>query len=343
MTTVLTASPARIMEVGMAFWPAKVLLSAIELGVFTELGREPMTGAELREALKLHERANPDFFDTLVALRFLERDGNGPGARYRNTPDTELFLDRKSPQYMGGFLEMANARLYPYWGDLTEGLRTGRPQNELKHTGASLFEELYSNPERLEQFMNAMSGISAGNFSAFAEKFDFSRYRTVCDVGGATGQLSMFIARQHPHMRCQTLDLPPVTAIAERKIAAAGLSDRVTARPLDFFADSFPTADVITMGMILHDWNLEKKKMLIRKAYDALTPGGAFVVVENLIDDERRDNAFGLMMSLNMLIEFGDAFDFSMADFSSWCREAGFRSTDVIPLGGPASAGIAYK
>ena len=336
-------SPARIMEVGMGFWPAKVLLSAVELGLFTRLAAGSMTGRELRTALELHPRSDPDFFDTLVALRFLERDGTGPDARYRNTAETALFLDRTSPQYMGGFLEMANARLYPFWGDLTEALRTGRPQNEIKRTGQPMFAELYSRPERLEQFMNAMAGISAGNFRSFAEKFDFSRYRTLCDVGGATGQLALYVAERHPHMRCTSADLPEVTRIAERRIAAAGLADRVTARPLDFLADPLPGADVITMGMILHDWNLEKKQQLVRAAYEALPPGGAFVVIENLIDDERRENAFGLMMSLNMLIEFGDAFDFSAADFAGWCREAGFRRTEVIPLGGPASAGVAYK
>ena len=193
-----TLSPARIMEVGMAFWPAKVLLSAIEVGLFTKLGANSMTGHDLQPALGLHPRANPDFFDTLVALHFLERDGDGPEARYRNTEETALFLDRHSPQFMGGFLEMANARLYRFWGDLTDGLRTGKPQNEIKHTGTSMFAELYSKPERLEQFMDAMSGISAGNFQAFADKFDFSRYQTVCDVGGATGQLSMFVASEAP-------------------------------------------------------------------------------------------------------------------------------------------------
>src|SRR5688572_15715342 len=223
-----TASPARIMEVGMAFWPAKVLLSAIELRLFTELGSTSMTGAELQAALRLHPRANPDFFDTLVALSFLERDGDGPDARYRNTAETALFLDRNSPQFMGGFLEMANARLYRFWGDLTEGLRTGQPQNEIKHTGASMFGELYSKPERLEQFMDAMSGISAANFQAFAEKFDFSRYKTMTDIGGATGQLSVLVARQHPHMRCTSADLPQATEIARRKIAAAGVADRVS-------------------------------------------------------------------------------------------------------------------
>ena len=341
--TTATVSPSRIMEVGMAFWPSKVLLSAIELRLFSELGSRAMTGGELQAALGLHSRAHPDFFDTLVALRFLDREGNGADARYRNTPETALFLDRRSPQFMGGFLEMANARLYPFWGDLTDALQTGSPQNEIKHTGRSMFAELYSKPERLEQFMDAMSGISAANFQAFAEKFDFSRYQTLCDVGGATGQLSISVAARHPHLRCTSLDLPAATAIAQRKIAAAGMADRVSARSLDFFAEPLQKADVITMGMILHDWNLEKKMHLVRAAYDALPPGGAFVVVENLIDDARRENAFGLMMSLNMLIEFGDAFDFTVADFFEWCREVGFRTMEVIPLAGPTSAGVAYK
>jgi 2-polyprenyl-3-methyl-5-hydroxy-6-metoxy-1,4-benzoquinol methylase len=336
-------SPARIMEVGMGFWPAKVLLSAVEIGVFTALGGKSMTGDDLQRALNLHARANPDFFDSLVALRFLDRDGDGPGSMYRNTSETAAFLDRNSPAFMGGFLEMANARLYRFWGDLTEGLRTGKPQNEVKHTGKSMFAELYSKPERLEQFMDAMSGISAGNFQALAEKFDFSRYRTLCDVGGATAQLSTLVARAHPHMTCTSLDLPAATRIAEQKIAVAGVAARVKAKELDFFAEPLPKSDVVTMGMILHDWNLEQKKHLIRAAYDALPPGGAFVVVENLIDDARRENAFGLMMSLNMLIEFGDAFDFTGADFIGWCREVGFTRFEIIPLAGPASAGVAYK
>ena len=165
---------------------------------------------------------------------------------------------------MGGFLEMANARLYPFWGCLTEALRTGTPQNELKHGGASMFEELYSRPDRLEQFMEAMAGISTGNFKALAEKFDFSRYATLCDVGGANGLLSMTVAQAHPHMRCVSVDLAAATAVAARKIAAAGLGDRVTVQAVDIFSEPLPKADVITMGMILHDWNLEKKKHLVK-------------------------------------------------------------------------------
>ena len=335
--------PSHIMQVGMGFWPSKTVLSAVELELFTRLGADSLTGEQIGESLGLHPRAIYDFLDALVALKLLQRDGEGTEGRYRNTAETATFLDKRSPAYVGGILEMANARLYGFWGDLTEALRTGKPQNEIKHTGKPMFDELYSDPARLEQFMNAMKGISLGSFQALADEFDFSRYQTVCDVGGATGQLCTILAERHPHLRCTSYDLPVVAPIAEKAIAAAGVADRVAVASGDFFADPLPAADVITMSLILHDWNLDRKMDLIRSAYQALPEGGAFIAVENLIDDARRENAFGLMMSLNMLIEFGDAFDFTGADFAGWCREVGFREVEVLPLAGPTSAGIAYK
>jgi SAM-dependent methyltransferase len=335
--------PTAILQIGMGFWPAKTLLSAVGLGLFTALGEGPMTGEQIHDRLGFGSRATYDFLDTLVALRMLDRDGSGPAATYRNTRDTGTFLDEKSPAYLGGFLAMCDARLYPFWGGLSEALQTGQPQNEVKATGTSMFEELYADPARLEGFMRAMAGISVGNFTALAQQVDFSPYQTICDVGGATGQLSIILAQHHPHLRCTSFDLPMVVPIAQRTIADAKLTDRVEAVGGDFFADPLPKADVITMGMILHDWNLDRKKHLIRQVYDALPEGGAFIAVENIIDDDRRENAFGLMMSLNMLIEFGDAFDFTGADFREWCTEAGFSSVEILPLAGPASAAIARK
>lgn len=336
-------TPAQILQVGMGFWASKTLLSAVELGLFTELGSGALTGSEVQSAVGLHPRGTYDFLDALVALGFLAREGTGAEARYRNTEETGRFLDRNGPEYVGGLLEMANARLYRFWADLTEALKTGQPQNEIKHSGKPMFEELYSDPARLEQFMNAMAGVSMGNFHAFAKKFDFSNYRTLADIGGATGQLSRIVAERHPHMACTSYDLPVVQPIAERHIEGAGLKERVKTGAIDFLSDDLPQADVITMGMILHDWDLEHKKMLIRKAFDALPPGGALVAIENLIDDDRRQNAFGLLMSLNMLIEFGNAFDFTGAQFAEWATECGFTRCKVIPLGGPASAAVAYK
>ena len=335
--------PSKIMQVGLGYWGSKTLLSAVELGLFTELARQPMTGKQIETKLGLHPRATYDFLDVILALGFLQRDGDGVDGVYRNTEETQAFLDRESPRYIGGILEMTNARQFAFWNDLTEGLRTGKPQNEVKHTGKQIFETLYADPVQLEGFLNAMTGISMGNFHLFAQKFDFSPYKTMCDAGGATALLSRICAQHHPHLSFTSFDLPVVAPIAKKHIAAAGLSERIKTAEGNFFEDPLPKADLITMGLILHDWNLENKMHLIRSAYDALPSGGAFVVIENLIDDPRRENVFGLLMSLTMMLEFGDAFDYTGADFDGWCREVGFERTEVLHLAGPASAGIAYK
>jgi predicted O-methyltransferase YrrM len=320
-----TPDPSRILEVGFGFWSSKVLLTAVELEVFTTLADRSMTGEELAAKIDIHPRGIYDFFDALVALGFLSREGTGSSGLYRNTESTATFLDKTKPAYIGGILEMANDRLFKFWSDLGTALKTGEPQNEIKHTQQSVFETLYADPDRLEQFIGAMTGISRGNFQALATKFDFSPYQTLCDVGGAAGILSQLVATQHPHIQCTSFDLPVVAPIAKKSIEQSGLSDRIQVLSGDFFTDALPKADVITMGMILHDWDLDNKKHLIRLAYEALPENGALIAVENLIDDERRENAFGLMMSLNMLIEFGEAFDFTGADFWDWCQEAGFR------------------
>ena len=336
-------NPSAILQTAFSFWSSKVLLTAVEFGVFTKLTNQRLTGAELGAELKLHPRAVADFFDALVAMKFLEREGDGPQSKYFNTPEGALFLDENSPRYVGGILVMLNARLFKFWHDLPEALRTGKPQNEVKHGQKGIFEELYEELPKLEQFMGAMTGLSRINFEAFADKFDFSRFKTLCDIGGATGLLCLEVAKRHPQLKCTSFDLPPVEPIAKKHIAAAGLSSRVGTAAGDFFKDPLPRADIITMGMILHDWNLEKKMHLIRAAYDALPPGGALVAIEALIDDARRENVQGLLMSLNMLIEFGDAFDYSGADFRKWCSEVGFKRFEVIHLAGPSSAAVAYK
>ena len=336
-------NPSHIMQTATAFWASKVLLTAVELDLFTTLGDEQQTASQLGTTLGLHPRGIYDFFDALVALKFLDREGDGPEGRYKNTPQTAAFLNKNSPTYIGGLPEMLNARLFGYWNDLGDALKTGKPQNETKHGGKSIFEEIYSNQASLGQFLDAMTGFQAANFAALAEKFDFTSYQTVCDVGGALALLSRIVAARHSHLSFTSLDLPPVAPLAQKHIKAAGMEGRISAVAGDFFTDDLPKADVVTMGNILHDWNLEKKKMLIRKAYEALPPGGAFIAIENLIDDARRENVFGLLMSLNMLIEFGDAFDYSGADFRGWCSEAGFKRFEIVHLTGPASAAIAYK
>jgi len=326
------------MQLGLGFWGSKTLLSAIELGVFTELGKGPAEGNELSRRLGLHDRSWRDFFDALVSLGMLNRDGT----TYSNTPDTAFFLDRAKPSYAGGILEMANARLYPFWGSLTQGLKTGQPQNEIK-TGNNLFEVLYSDSERLRLFLSGMTGLSTGAAMAIAKKFPWSEYKSFIDVGAAQGAVPVQVALAHKHLKGGNFDLPQVGPIFDDYVAGFGLSDRLTFYPGDFFKDSLPKADVYIMGHILHDWDLNEKKQLIAKVYGALPAGGALIVYEAIIDDDRRKSAFGLLMSLNMLIETPGGFDFTGADCSGWMREAGFKSTRVEHLVGPDSMVMGIK
>ena len=336
-------SPTYIMQVASGYGVSKALLSAVGLGLYTRLAAGPMTLDQIMEEFGLLKRPAMDFLDLLVSVDLLNREGNGKEARYHNTEATETFLDRNKPTYIGGILELWDKRNYRFWADLTEACQTGQVQNETKGTNTSFFETLYADPAGLEAFMNAMNGSSIRNFERLARGLPFDYYHTLTDVGGADALLSRLVAAEHPHIRCKTFDLPVVTAIATRKIAAAGLADRIEAVAGDFFADPLPPADIITMGMILHDWNLERKKLLVKRAYDALPVGGAFIAIEALIDDARRTNTFGLFISLTMLMEFGDAFDFTGSEFISWCREVGFSRFEILPLEGPSSAAIAYK
>jgi len=332
------ATPERIMQLGLGFWGSKTLLSAVEIGLFTELAKGSLDFETLAERLMLHPRSARDFLDALVALGMLERDGD----RYSNTPETDLFLDRAKPSYVGGLLEMANARLYPFWGSLTEALRTGQPQNEAKG-GGEAFAAIYADPGRLEGFLKAMTGISLGSAIAIANKFTWDRYETFVDVGAAQGGLPVQVALTHEHLTGGGFDLPPVGPIFEEYVDSHGLGERLRFYPGDFFEDPLPAADVLVMGHILHDWGLQEKRLLLEKAYEALPEDGALIVYEALIDDERRENAFGLLASLNMLIETPAGFDYTGEDCRSWMGDAGFRETYVEHLVGPDSMVVGIK
>jgi len=332
-------TPQGIIQLGLGFWGPKTLLSAIEIGLFTQLAQGPLDANAIASCLQLHQRSVRDFLDALVALQMLERDDDG---KYHNTPETDLFLDRSKPTYAGGILEMANARLYPFWSALTEALRTGKPQNEAK-SGGNPFEKIYADPKTLESFLSAMTGISLSSAMAIAQQFPWKNCKTLVDIGCAQGVLPVQVALVHSHISGSGFDLEAVRPIFERYVAKHGLAARLRFCGGNFFTDPLPRADVLVMGHVLHDWNLEEKKMVLAKAYEALPTEGALIVYEALIDDDRRENAFGLLMSLNMLIETPGGFDFTGADCQAWMSEAGFRQTRVEHLVGPDSMVIGIK
>jgi hypothetical protein len=188
-----------------------------------------------------------------------------------------------------------------------------------------------------------MTGVSMGPARALAQQFPWESFKSFVDVGGAQGCVPVQLALAHPHLAGGNFDLPVVGPIFEEYVQSFGLGQRLRFYPGSFFDDPLPHADVIIMGHILHDWDLEQKRMLIAKAYAALPPGGALIVYDAVIDDDRRRNAFGLLMSLNMLIETPAGFDYTGADCRGWMREAGFKETRVEPLCGPDSTVIGFK
>jgi hypothetical protein len=329
----------RIMQTAMGFWASKVLLSAVELGLFGVLAQSPLDAPGLRRRLGLHERSARDFLDALVAQGFLQRDHTGV---YSNGPEAERFLDPRRPDYIGGILEMFNARLFGFWNSLTEALRTGEPQNEAK-SGGDLFGSLYAEPARLEGFLRAMTGQAKPVADALVGAYPWRDVRSVADIGTAQGCVPVRLALAYPHLRAAGFDLSEVEPFFSRFVATHGLSERIRFIPGDFFRDALPVADVLIMGMVLHDWDLTTKRMLIAKAHAALPARGALIIYEMLIDDERRAHLPGLLMSLNMLIETRGGFDFTGADCIRWMHDAGFSDTRVVRLAGPFSAVIGLK
>jgi len=330
-------TPDAIMQLGLAFWGSKALLSAVELGLFTTLAQGPLTGKELTAKLGLQPRGTTDWLDALVSLGMLERTVD----EYANTAAAGLYLDRNKPSYIGGMLEMANAVLYPSWGSLTDALRTGRPHNEA--TAGQDFLAMYQDQGRLRQFLHAMTGLSIGTARAITEKFPWDRYHTVIDIGAAEGCVPVQLALRHPHLTGGGLDLPATRPVFDDYVAAHGLADRLRFYPGDFFAGPLPAADVLIMGHILHDWSLREKLTLLRKAYDALPGGGALIVYDAIIDDDRRAKTFGLHISANMLVETQAGFDYTATECRSWMADTGFRDSYTQPLPGPDSMVVGIK
>jgi hypothetical protein len=323
----------RIWKLALGFRASKCILSAVSLGVFTQLAAGPMDESSLRNATGINARGSRDFFDMLVALNILKRTGD----MYENTPESAHFLDRAKPTYIGGFLEMCDSRLYGFWGSLNDALLTGKAQSEVgkKDSENELFSSIYSSPEKLQRFLRAMTGLSIATGRALAREFPWEQVSSFVDVGAAQGAVAVQLAHIHPHLRGVGMDLPAVEPVFQSYVDEHGLSDRLQFLARDFFKSPLPSADVIVMGQILHDWGMQTRRMLLKKAFDALPDRGSLIVYETLIDDEREKADAGLLMSINMLIMTPEGGNFTGRDCRQWMMDAGFSRTSVHHLTGP--------
>lgn len=334
---VTSITPSAILQLGSAFWGSKTLLSAVGMGLFTELAKEPLDAEALRLRLGLQERGAKDFFDALVSLGMLDRvDG-----RYANTPATDLYLDRNKSSYIGAWLEMADRRLFRIWDSLTTALQTGKPQNEFGEDDP--FNAMYSNDETLESFVNEMTAVSAPVVKDIINFFSWEKYHSFIDIGTVRGGVPVMIARAHTHLTGGGFDLPQVKPMFDRYVSGVGLADRLKFYPGDFHTQPLPSADVLIMGHILVDWDNSVKQKLLTKAYEALPKGGALIVYDMVIDDDRRQNTMGLLMSLNMLLETTGGCEYTGAECTSWMRNIGFSEISITPIAASHSMIVGIK
>lgn len=328
-----TSNPAGILRLANSFCDAKALLTAVELGLFTTLHTAPATEEEIRDGLGLHGRGLYDWLELLVELNLLERD-NG---RYRNGAGPDAFLVRGMSSYIGGFLERSNRNLYPAWGRLSEALRTGESQ-----TG-SHFDQVIENPKILAQFINSMDALTRVLGPQLIETYDgWSDYQSVLDVGGCRGNIASQILGAYPHLSGAVFDLPQMEPFFDERVAEQGLTGKVTFHGGSFFTDPLPSADIVMMGHVLHDWNADQRKFLIEKCYDSVNPGGVLVLYDRMLDRES-SRVENLVISLDMLLVTDGGSEYGVAEVTGHALGAGFTSTEDRPLGDYDTLVVAHK
>jgi cyclopropane fatty-acyl-phospholipid synthase-like methyltransferase len=203
--------------------------------------------------------------------------------------------------------------------------------------------DYYEDPARMKLYLGAMTGLSMAANQAIAREFPWANYRSFSDIGTAQGGLAVQVALAHPHVVGIGVDFAPVRPAFQEYIPSFGLDQRLRFEGADYRTDPLPAVDVSVMGHILHNEDRDGKRELIAKAYATLPPDGVLLVHEALIDDERRVNTFGLLLSLHMLVATPGGFDYTGAECCRWMREAGFRETSVKHLVGPDSMVLARK
>ncbi|WP_128985039.1 methyltransferase [Streptomyces roseicoloratus] len=330
------SSPEGLIRLGTAFCDAKILLSALELDVFSTLAAKPLTLPELSDVIGLHPRGARDFVTALVTLGVLEADGE----HYRNSPGADRFLDRGKNTYAGGFLERANSMLYPAWTHLTDALRTGEPQ--VKGKDGDIVAQMADSREHLDQFLAMMDSLNSQVAPKLAKAFDWTGRTDFVDVGGARGNLSALLIAQHPHLTAKVFDLPHVAPAFDDHMKRLGTQDRIAFTGGDFFKDPMPSGQVLVMGHVLHNWSAEQRLGLIRKAYDAVEPGGALLVYDRMVD-ERPADLVNLLISLDMLLVTHGGSEYSVEECRGWMTEAGFGRTEAKVLSNTDSLVIGHK
>jgi 3-hydroxy-5-methyl-1-naphthoate 3-O-methyltransferase len=314
----------------------KTLASAHELEIFKRLSDTGgATANDLARALGIGERPAEMLLTGCSALGLLQKK-NG---RYRNSPLAEEYLVPGKPYYFGGILEMWDKRLFLAWHKLTEALGTNRPTAWDPDRQQSLFDG--ADPLMISHFWEGMHSMTISTAKALGKAVDLRRFRNLLDVGGGSGAMDIELCKQYRRLRAAVYDLPNVVEIASAKVSQAGMADRIRTVAGNFFADaSYPDGhDLILLSMIMHDWSEAQNRQILRKCYEALPNGGAVVICELLVNDEKTGPMGGALMSLTMLIDTRDGRNYTAREYASWLKEIGFRKIRTVRFKAPGADG----
>jgi 8-O-methyltransferase len=325
-----------IMLVGWSFVRSKLLMTALDLGLFAELSKEPGTVTDISGRLGLHPRGARDFLDALAALGVLERDDDV----YRNGPAAERNLIPDQPGFVGGFLAMTTQFMGTGWEGLATMLRTGDAHGQ--DADKVPFAEIFRNPQRLRQFLSAMDSLNGAIGPELAQRFDWSGATSFVDIGGARGNLAATLLRAHPHLTGGVFDRPVMKPFLEELAEEHGVLERIGFHGGDFYVDAIPGADVVVFGNVLHDCPVDTRRGLIAQAYEKIPAGGAVIVYDPMVDDERRE-ADNLLLSLTMMLQSPAGNEYTPAECRSWMEEAGFVIEAVFQLPSHATAVVGRK
>ncbi len=331
--------PAPVLDLLVAFRRSKAMFAAVSLGVFDALAAGPKAAPALAAELGAHPDALPRLLDACVGLGLLRRDPAG----YANAPAAAAYLTSDSPRRLTGYLRFTDEVLWKLWADLDGALRDGTAGwGRTFGWDGPVFASIFRTPEQRREFLMGMHGYGLISSPRVVEAFDLSRFRRLADLGGATGHLAVAACRRYPELRAVVFDLPEVVPLARELVAAAEVADRVEVSAGDFFADPLPDADLYTLGRILHDWTEDKILTLLRRAYDRLPVGGAVLVAEKLIADDRAGPDWAQMQDLNMLL-VTEGKERTLGEYAELLRRAGFTQVDGRRTDAPLDAVLAVK
>lgn len=322
-----------------AFRCSKVMFTAVSLAIFDRLEQAPAGVGELAAEKSCNAGALERLLDACVAIGLLERAGDC----YRNLPVASRYLRRDSPETLTGYILYSDRILYPLWGNLEDAVREGSHRWQQTFGGkAGIFDELFSSEESKVTFIAGMHGMGLLSSPSAISAVDLSRFRHLCDLGGATGHLAIEACRQYPGLRATVFDLPAVVPQARRYIEQAGLTARMEACGGDFFADPLPAADFYALGRILHDWSEPKIAALIEKIYQRLPEGGGLLICEKILYPFKDGPVTANLQSLNMLV-VTEGKERTAAEYEALLRRAGFREFHARSTGHPLDVMLAIK